>query len=115
MARSLASRLDRLERLAEEVLNQQLGSVYLREGNSSPRGSNGRPGDLHQAGLYRSARASCRRAAGNRGALSARLSSILQSPADQLDQLAAGDRLALGFLSGRSAEGSSCLLEHESS
>jgi hypothetical protein len=38
MARSLASRLDRLERLAEEVLNQQLGSVYLREGTAVPEG-----------------------------------------------------------------------------
>ena len=36
MARSLASRLDRLERLAEQVLNQHQGPVYLREGSAIP-------------------------------------------------------------------------------
>jgi hypothetical protein len=36
MARSLASRLDRLERLAEQVLNQHQGPVYLREGEAIP-------------------------------------------------------------------------------
>ena len=38
MARSLASRLDRLERLADLVLNPQLGPVYLREGEPVPEG-----------------------------------------------------------------------------
>jgi hypothetical protein len=32
MARSLASRLDRLERLAHDLLNQQQAPVYVREG-----------------------------------------------------------------------------------
>ena len=36
MARSLASRLDRLERLAQQVLNQYQGPVYLREGEPIP-------------------------------------------------------------------------------
>ena len=38
MARSLASRLDRLERLADLVPNAQLGPVYLREGEPVPEG-----------------------------------------------------------------------------
>ena len=38
MARSLASRLDRLERLARELLNPRSGPVYLREGSEVPAG-----------------------------------------------------------------------------
>ena len=38
MARSLASRLDRLERLAAELLDQNQGTVYLREGDEIPEG-----------------------------------------------------------------------------
>ena len=36
MARSLATRLDRLERLASELLNQNQGPIYLREGEAIP-------------------------------------------------------------------------------
>jgi hypothetical protein len=36
MARNLDSRLDRLERLAQQVLNQNQGPVYLREGATIP-------------------------------------------------------------------------------
>jgi hypothetical protein len=35
---NLARRLDRLERLANEVLNLKLGPVYLREGTAVPEG-----------------------------------------------------------------------------
>jgi hypothetical protein len=38
MANSLARRLDRLERLAAELLNQNQGTVYLREGDEVPEG-----------------------------------------------------------------------------
>ena len=35
---NLARRLDRLERLASELLNRNLGPVYLREGTELPAG-----------------------------------------------------------------------------
>ena len=38
MARSLASRLDRLERLAAELLDQNQGTIYLRVGEAFPGG-----------------------------------------------------------------------------
>lgn len=38
MARSLATRLDRLERLAADLLNTTRGPVYLREGEPVPEG-----------------------------------------------------------------------------
>jgi hypothetical protein len=38
MARRLATRLYRLERLAAELLNQHQGTVYLREGEPIPEG-----------------------------------------------------------------------------
>ena len=38
MANNLAKRLDRLERLASELLNQNQGTVYLREGEPAPEG-----------------------------------------------------------------------------
>jgi hypothetical protein len=38
MASSLTKRLDRLERLASELLNQNQGTVYLREGDEVPEG-----------------------------------------------------------------------------
>lgn len=38
MASNLAKRLDRLERLAAELLNQNQGTVYLREGDEVPEG-----------------------------------------------------------------------------
>jgi hypothetical protein len=38
MARNLAQRLDRLERLAPEILNTNQGPVYLREGEAIPDG-----------------------------------------------------------------------------
>jgi hypothetical protein len=36
MARNLAQRLDRLERLAAELLNTNQGPVYVREGTAIP-------------------------------------------------------------------------------
>jgi UDP-glucose 6-dehydrogenase len=38
MARNLAQRLDRLERLAAELLNTNQGPIYLREGQAIPDG-----------------------------------------------------------------------------
>jgi hypothetical protein len=38
MARNLAQRLDRLERLAAELLNTNQGPIYLRDGEAIPDG-----------------------------------------------------------------------------
>jgi hypothetical protein len=38
MASNLAKRLDRLERLAADLLNKNQGTVYLREGDEVPEG-----------------------------------------------------------------------------